>query len=108
MVNKITRKEIVGLEDTKHCSKKFKEMAGPEGTQQKFRERKSHSFNTLNLIRKEIAGLEDPTSCGGIGGFFLACEDFGRMFDHSFSRFFRSRTLIPLFRPGSVDSGSAS
>ena len=58
----------------------------------------------------------------GGGGFFLACEDFGRMFDKSFSAcasfFFFSffffllqmspRTLIPLFRLGSVHSGSAS
>ena len=51
------------------------------------------------------------------GGFFLACEDLGRMFDHSFppQHFFffleveiSSRTLIPLFMPGSVHSGSAS
>ena len=49
----------------------------------------------------------------GGGGFFLACEDFGRMFDNSFSAcafFFKvkisSRTLIPLFRTGSVYSGS--
>ena len=50
--------------------------------------------------------------------FFLACEDFGRMFGKSFPAwafffFFylvgiSSRTLIPLFRPGSVHSGSAS
>ena len=50
----------------------------------------------------------------GGGGFFLACEDFGRMFDNSFPAcafFFKveinSRTLIPLFRPGLVHSGSA-
>ena len=57
-------------------------------------------------------------------GFFLACEDLGRMFDHSFpasALFFVVvvvvvvvlmeiilRTLIPLFTPGSVHSGSAS
>ena len=54
-------------------------------------------------------------SCGGgSGGFFLACKDFGRMFDYSFPTctfFFKVeislRTLIPLFRPGSVHSGSA-
>ena len=52
--------------------------------------------------------------------FFLASEDYGRMFDNSFSAcaffvlFFvfeveiSTRTLIPLFRPGSVPSGSAS
>ena len=60
---------------------------------------------------------------GGGGGFFIACEDFGRMFDHSFSAcvflffffvffFFKveisSRKLISLFVPGSVHSGSAS
>ena len=52
------------------------------------------------------------------GGFLLACEGSGGMFDHSFSAwaffffFFKveinSRTLIPLFMPGSVHSGSAS
>ena len=52
-------------------------------------------------------------------GFFLACEDLGRMFDNLFPAcavfllfFFKveisSRTLIPLFRPGSVHGGSAS
>ena len=48
--------------------------------------------------------------------FFFACKDFGRMFDTSFPAraffFFkveiRSRTLIPLFRPGSVHSSTAS
>ena len=55
-------------------------------------------------------------SCGGgSGGFFLACKDFGRVFDSSFSActfFFKveisSRRLIPLSRPGSVQNGSAS
>ena len=58
------------------------------------------------------------------GGFFLAWQDCGKMFDHSFpacafllslSLFFfffemdiSSRTLIPRFMPGSVHSGSAS
>ena len=71
MVNKITRKEIVGLEDTKHCSKKFKEMAGPEGTQQKFRERKSHSFNTLNfnLKKKRLQGLKTLQVVVGVVAF---------------------------------------
>ena len=49
-------------------------------------------------------------------GFFFACEDFGSMFDDSFPAcafffFFlveiTSRTLVPLFRPRSVHSGSA-
>ena len=49
------------------------------------------------------------------GGFFLTCEELGRMFDHLFpacavfSRVEISlRTLIPLIRPGSVHSGSAT
>ena len=57
----------------------------------------------------------------GGGGFFLACEDFGRMFNHSipacaflcvflfvFEVVINSRSLIPLIMPGSVHSGSAS
>ena len=55
----------------------------------------------------------------GGGGFFLACEDFGRMFDSSFPTcafvcvFFCKveislRTPIPLFWPGSVHSSSVS
>ena len=53
--------------------------------------------------------------------FFFACEEFGRMFNHSFPACppppprplilvveISSRTTIPLFRPGSVHSGSAS
>ena len=51
--------------------------------------------------------------CGG-GGFFLAYENWGRMFDHSFPActfFFKVEispcTLMPLSRPGSVHSGSA-
>ena len=47
-------------------------------------------------------------------GFFLACDDLGRMLDQSFPAcdfFFKVitlHTLIPLFRSGSVHSGSAS
>ena len=57
----------------------------------------------------------DKTTMLISGCFFLACEDFGTMFDYSFPScaffffffFFNkveisSRTLIPLFRPGSV------
>ena len=46
--------------------------------------------------------------------FPLACENFGRMFHHSFlacavfKMEISARTLIPLFMPGSVHSGSAS
>ena len=56
------------------------------------------------------------STCGG-GGFFLARENFGRMFNDPFPAcafffFFevqiRLRTLIPLFRPGSAHSGPAS
>ena len=61
-----------------------------------------------------MRALKIPQSVSEFGGlvvvaFFLACEDFGRMFDHSFPAcafFFKveisSRTLIPLFRQGSV------
>ena len=53
--------------------------------------------------------------CGG-GGFFFACEDLGRMLDHLFPTCaflcvcveISSCTLIPLFMPGSIHSGSAS
>ena len=50
-------------------------------------------------------------------GFLPACEDFGDMFDHSPPAFFlylyleveiTSRTLISLFVPGSIHSGSSS
>ena len=51
---------------------------------------------------------------GGGGGFFLMCEDLGRMFDSSFPActfFFKVEIslhkLIPLFRRGSVHGGSA-
>ena len=55
------------------------------------------------------------TYIGG-GGFFHACENFGRMLDFSFPTcaffFFlveiSSHKLIPLFSPGSVYRGSAS
>ena len=68
-----------------------------------------------------------PDLCSGGGGggcFFLASEDLGRMFNHSFPAcvfllfflfffyFFKveisSRTLIPPSVPGSVHSSSAS
>ena len=49
------------------------------------------------------------------GGFFLVCKNLGGMFSNSFPActfFFKVeislRTLIPLFMPGSVHSGSAS
>ena len=54
---------------------------------------------------------------GGVGGFFLACEDFlenvrSFMLHFAFFFFFKvessTRTLIPVFRPGSVHGGSAS
>ena len=69
------------------------------------------------LVHHFITEYWDKLSDYTCGGFFLACEDFGRMFDHSFPAcafFFgveveiSSRTLIPLFTSGSVHSGSAS
>ena len=48
----------------------------------------------------------------GVGGYlFLACKDFGRMFDHSRQRFFfflKWTLACPLFMPGSVHIGSVS
>ena len=54
---------------------------------------------------------------GGAGGFFLTCKDLERMFDHSFPACtflfvfvfeveISSCTLILLYTPGSVHSGS--
>ena len=66
---------------------------------------------SLNIVSMD----EIKTELRWSGGFFLACEDFARMFDNSFpaSAFFfkvkiRSRTLILLLSPGSVHSGLAS
>ena len=75
----------------------------------------------------QFAVTLDPGRCLDLvcrgDGFFLACEDLGRMFDNSFSAFasfffffsfflfeveINSHTLISLFRPGSVHSGSVS
>ena len=66
-------------------------------------------------------GSSGSTASQLAGCFVLAGDNFGRMFDHSFpacafflSFFFfydveiSSRTLIPLFMPESVYSGSAS
>ena len=69
-------------------------------------------MQSLSEVRMQV-GL------GGGGGLFLACEDLGRLFDHSFpvwalkkkkekKKEISSRTLIPLFMPGSVHSGSAT
>ena len=67
-----------------------------------------------------VSGPVPPRPLAFRDGFFLACEDLGRMFDHSFPAcvffflffFFEvvisSRTLILLLIPGSVHSGSAS
>ena len=67
---------------------------------------------------KQVSNLSDNLCTDD--GFFLACKYSGGMFDHSFSAsaFFvvlfcfevdiSSRTLIALFRPGSVHSGIAS
>ena len=86
------------------------------------------------MLRAKGADVSDERlsemlgTCGGCtvplilsgGGFFLSCEDCGRVFDHlfpacAFFLFFifflveiSSRTLIPLSMPESVHSGSAS
>ena len=71
-----------------------------------------------NDIITDAQSFRPLGSGGGGGGFFFACEDFGRIYEiHSPPAFFffffllaeiSSRTLIALFRPGSVHSGSAS
>ena len=69
-----------------------------------------------NFAKVVIIATQQPVC---VGGFFLACEDFGRVFDHSFpacalppppqkKKEISSRTLIPLFLPGLVHSGFAS
>ena len=70
----------------------------------------------MNKCHCLVILLDNLDEDGG-GGFFLAGEDFGRMFDNLFPAcaffFFwlveiSLSKLIPLFRPGSVHSGSAS
>ena len=68
---------------------------------------------TLLAVHTYLCGPQSFSVCYHGGSFFLACDDFGRRFNHSFSAcvcFFEveiiSRTLIPLIRPGSVHSGS--
>ena len=69
----------------------------------------------INSHSEELA--INSENCGA--GFFLLPENFGRIFNNSFPTcaflfflFFKVEislyTLIPLFRPGSVHSGSAS
>ena len=76
-------------------------------------------FTRVTLLLIVESAITGGGSGGGgdSGSFFLACEDFGRIFDHSFPDcaiffFFEveisSSTLIQLFMPGSVHSGSAS
>ena len=67
-------------------------------------------MNITELINQRIT-IESAVHSGG--GFFLACENLGRMFNISFpaGAFFSflpkveiiSHTLIPLFMPGSVE-----
>ena len=82
----------------------------------KVAEVKPHSVNRLS-IHKDEQILKHLLMQSALGGFFLACEDFGRMFDHpfpvcAFSFLFEmeisSRTLVLVFMPGSVHSSSAS
>ena len=76
----------------------------------------SLEVNHIKELRVIFSVIVYFHSGGSNGGFFLAFEDFGRMLDNSFptSAFFffevdiSSRTLIPLFRPGSVYSVSMS
>ena len=69
--------------------------------------------------RKSLDVNHNISTGGGGGGFFFACENFERMFDHSFPAcafffffFFEAemspRTLFPFVMPGSVHGCSAS
>ena len=56
-----------------------------------------------------------PVSHYSLGGFCLACDDLGRMFNQSFPAcalfvcfFLSGEWLIPLFMPGLVLDGSMS
>ena len=70
----------------------------------------------LKLILTWIQPLSSWAHCGGGGGFFLACKDFGKMFNNAFPAcaifFFLVEislcTLILLFTLGLVHSGSVS
>ena len=78
----------------------------------------------VTLPIKPIRNVTGPIKyirSGAGGGFFLVCEDLGRMFDSSFPActffalfffFFKAeinlRKLIPHSRPGSANSSSAS
>ena len=73
----------------------------------------STSFQQLSCVG--FRTVDTDTAEGS--GFFLACQDFGTMFDHSFPActFFvcfemeiSSCTPVPLFMPESVHSGSVS
>ena len=70
----------------------------------------------LCLRWKSLASSQAAQNHFFVVDFFLAREDFWRMFEHSFPAFaflflyfeveISSRTLTPLFLPGSVHSGS--
>ena len=85
----------------------------------------NNKVSGLSLLQAENACLPCPFMCHQEegcsfhccgGGFFLACEDFWKMFNNLFPActflFFKveisSHKLIPFFKPGSVHSGSAS
>ena len=74
-----------------------------------------NGHHQMSDCRLTIPQKADKSSKSG-GGFFLACEDFGRMFDNLFPACaflfvllmdFSSRTLSSLLRPRSVHRGSA-
>ena len=79
-----------------------------------------HQWAQWSVLHPSVINAASLSICGGGAGFFLACEDFRRMFDHSFPAYpfffffwgvgvvdISSRTLIPLFMQRSVHSGSA-
>ena len=71
-----------------------------------------YSWDEVTKVTKVESKVEE---CRLVGAFFLMCKDLGRLFNNSFPAcaflfFFEIRLhmLIPLFRPGSVYSGSCS
>ena len=75
----------------------------------------NHLSKPIHATRSEGFDPQYQTRREYDGGFFHAGEELRGMFDNSFPAkafFFKveisSRTLIPLFRPGSVHSGSAN
>ena len=47
----------------------------------------TNNLELERLSRDEQLNFSAANICGGGGGFYLTCKDFGRMFNHSFPAF---------------------